>query len=270
MGGHKAAWLDGQQREVVHTLACGWLWRSELPTWLLIATVYGGWFLTLANWQALGLLPATLLPATLLLIWFTTWYLSVQHELIHGHPTRWPAVNHLLGCDEYRYSSFMVARLEDAQNTLEDFLGRRAVCNSADSQSGFNALQNTVAPLARRGRFFSDVILSGSHRQSLVALQQDSVDLAAIDCVSWALFMRHEPDELENLIVIGQTPLTPGLPLITSSRTTPEVLAALRSALHRLVTDPACQAVREALFIAGFSQPERREYAEVVARQPAP
>lgn len=174
------------------------------------------------------------------------------------------------GCDEYRYSSFLVARLEDAQNTLEDFLGRRAVCNSADSQSGFNALQNTVAPLARRGRFFSDVILSGSHRQSLVALQQDSADLAAIDCVSWALFMRHEPDELENLIVIGQTPLTPGLPLITSSRTTPEVLAALRIALHRLVTDPACQAVREALFIAGFSQPERREYAEVVARQPAP
>ena len=173
------------------------------------------------------------------------------------------------GCDEYRYSSFLVARLEDAQSTPEDFFCRRAVCNSADSQSGFNALQNAVAPLARRGRFFSDVTFSGSHRQSLAALQQDSADLAAIDCVSWALFMRHEPDALQNLIIIGQTPLTPGLPLITSSRTTPEDLAALRRALHRLVADPACQAVREALFIAGFSQPDRREYAGIVARRPA-
>lgn len=92
MGGSNAAYLDAKQREVVRQLNRSWLWRSELPTWLLIVTVYGGWFLTLANWQALGLF-----PATLLLIWFTTWYLSVQHELIHGHPTRWPAVNHLLG-----------------------------------------------------------------------------------------------------------------------------------------------------------------------------
>lgn len=174
------------------------------------------------------------------------------------------------GCDEYRYSSFLVARLEDAQSTLEDFFGRRAVCNSADSLSGFNALRKMVMPLARQGRFFSDVIFSGSHRRSLVALQQGSADLAAIDCVSWALFVRHEPDVLQNLIVIGQTPLTPGLPLITSFRATPEVLATLRRALRRLVTDPAYKAVREALFIAGFSALERREYAGIVAQQPAP
>lgn len=92
MAGSRAAWLHMQQREVVHQLARGWLWRTELPTWLLIVTVYGGWFLTIVHWQALGLL-----PATLLLIWFTTWYLSVQHELIHGHPTRSPRFNQLLG-----------------------------------------------------------------------------------------------------------------------------------------------------------------------------
>lgn len=87
-----SAWLHQQQREAVHRLARGWLWRSELPTWLLIITIYGGWFATLYFWRTLGLL-----PATLLLILFTTWYMSLQHELIHGHPTRWPRVNQLLG-----------------------------------------------------------------------------------------------------------------------------------------------------------------------------
>ncbi|RWR03055.1 fatty acid desaturase [[Pantoea] beijingensis] len=87
-----ASYLHQSQREDIHQLSQSWLWRSELPTWLLLPIIYGGWFVTLAYWKALGLL-----PATLLLLWFTTWYMSLQHELIHGHPTRSPRFNQLLG-----------------------------------------------------------------------------------------------------------------------------------------------------------------------------
>ena len=71
-----AVYVDDQQRILIRQLARGWLWRSELPTWLLIVTVYGGWFACVAGWRTLGLF-----PATLLLIWFTAWYMSLQHEL---------------------------------------------------------------------------------------------------------------------------------------------------------------------------------------------
>lgn len=87
-----AVYVDDQQRILISQLARGWLWRSELPTWLLIVTVYGGWFACVAGWRTLGLF-----PATLLLIWFTAWYMSLQHELIHGHPTRLAWFNQLLG-----------------------------------------------------------------------------------------------------------------------------------------------------------------------------
>ncbi|PDO87718.1 fatty acid desaturase [Kosakonia sacchari] len=92
MAKSSAVYLDEQQRDAIRRLSRSWLWRSELPTWLVIVTVYGGWFGTLAHWKMLGLL-----PTTALLILFTTWYLSVQHELIHGHPTRWAWFNQLLG-----------------------------------------------------------------------------------------------------------------------------------------------------------------------------
>lgn len=85
-------YLHPQQRDHIHTLAARFIWRSELPTWLLIAAVYGGWFATLLYWQTLGLL-----ASTLLLIWFSAWYMSLQHELIHGHPTRYPWLNQLFG-----------------------------------------------------------------------------------------------------------------------------------------------------------------------------
>ncbi|PTA93617.1 fatty acid desaturase [Kosakonia sp. H7A] len=88
----RAVYLHEEQRHFIQQRARSWLWRYELPTWTVIIAVYSGWFATLANWQSLGLW-----PATLLLIVFTCWYLSVQHELIHGHPTRWPWFNQLLG-----------------------------------------------------------------------------------------------------------------------------------------------------------------------------
>lgn len=88
----RSAWLHDEQRHAVRLLAQSWLWRSELPTWLLMIVIYGGWFTTLAYHAELGLF-----ASTLLLILFTTWYLSLQHELIHGHPTRWPRVNQLFG-----------------------------------------------------------------------------------------------------------------------------------------------------------------------------
>ena len=37
-----AVYVDDQQRILIRQLARSWLWRSELPTWLLIVTVYGG------------------------------------------------------------------------------------------------------------------------------------------------------------------------------------------------------------------------------------
>jgi len=92
MGKRHSLYLHEQQRNHIRRLAAGFLWRSELPTWLLIIMIYGGWFTTLALWQTLGLL-----PATLLLIWFTAWYMSLQHELIHGHPTRVAWFNQLFG-----------------------------------------------------------------------------------------------------------------------------------------------------------------------------
>lgn len=64
----------------------------EWPTWLLIAAVYGAWLLAAAGWRLAGPVAGT--PA---LVLATCWFTSLQHELIHGHPTRWPAINRLFG-----------------------------------------------------------------------------------------------------------------------------------------------------------------------------
>ncbi|MGF6770439.1 fatty acid desaturase [Paraburkholderia sp. GAS199] len=87
-----AIYLDETQRAALAGMAQSRTWRSQWPTWLLIATIYGGWFGTATHARELGL-PLT----TLLLVLFSTWYMSLQHELLHGHPTRSARLNASFG-----------------------------------------------------------------------------------------------------------------------------------------------------------------------------
>jgi fatty acid desaturase len=63
----------------------------EVPTLVLIFTAYGGW---LAMTLAYGHLPLVIIAPVLAAL--ITLHSSLQHEIVHGHPTRWPGINRLL------------------------------------------------------------------------------------------------------------------------------------------------------------------------------
>lgn len=164
------------------------------------------------------------------------------------------------GCSGRDYRSWLVAR--DPQATLADFHGQRAVANSLDSHSGYNALRWMAA---RQGITFSRLLMSGGHRLSLAAIREARADIAAVDCVSWALLARYAPDELRGLHIIGETPAAPGLPLITAAATCADRLSVLRAVLHQLVSDPVWRRVCDASLISGFSPVQRHDYQIVQA-----
>ena len=62
--------------------------RSEWSTWAVLVAVYGGWLAL--TWHAASL------PWWVVLVaggWLTAWHGSLQHEAIHGYPTRSARVN---------------------------------------------------------------------------------------------------------------------------------------------------------------------------------
>ena len=167
------------------------------------------------------------------------------------------------GCDHFHYSSHLVVRAADVGKILADFRNKRVVCNSEDSQSGYHCLRTLVAPLHSQGHFFSQTLFSGSHQNSLAALNADQADIAAIDAVTWALLTRHRPEHLAGLVSLGTTPLIPGLPMITSAQTSPQTLKKLRQVLKRLVTEPEWRIVCKPLLINDFTVTERKDYQPV-------
>lgn len=64
----------------------------EWPTLLVALAVYGGWF-ALTRWH--DRLPGPVLA--LAGAWLVAWHGSLQHETIHGHPTRSPLANAAIG-----------------------------------------------------------------------------------------------------------------------------------------------------------------------------
>ena len=85
-------YLDPTQRREIEALATTFVARTEWPTWLLLIGVYAGWFAVILGSWWLGLWLSMLLLIPLVTLW-----LSVQHELLHGHPTRSLWLNKLLG-----------------------------------------------------------------------------------------------------------------------------------------------------------------------------
>ena len=122
-----------------------------------MAAVYGGWFGVALGWQTLG--PWLGAP---LLILLTAWYMSLQHELIHGHPTRWPRVNQLFGLlplavwypyGLYRDSHLRHHRNDHLTDPHEDrklLLQRRAVALSPPAAAAGRRAQYADRPGAPR------------------------------------------------------------------------------------------------------------------------
>ena len=168
----------------------------------------------------------------------------------------------LPGCRVGDYHSVLVVHHASAISELNACRGVRVAINSDDSYSGCLALDRQIATF-REGSFFKERILTGSHRESIRAVAQGIADVAAIDCVAWALARKHEP-ETERVRVVGTTNSRPGLPLITCRSRSKAECEALQIALEEAVAQLE-RSSRDALLLLAFVRKEEADYDSIMA-----
>lgn len=106
--------------------------------------------------------------------------------------------------------------VSEAHSTRGNHHGLKLAVNSCESYSGYECLESLVPEHIPMSEFFSERIVTGSHRASLHKVAKGTADIAAIDSVAWGLAERYEPRLVSDVKVITKTRLTPGCPLITS------------------------------------------------------
>src|SRR6266851_1119388 len=84
--------IEASQATNAETFSLSLWQRVGAPTWAVAALAYGGWIGLTIVYQALPWWATLLLAGCVMAL-----YGSLQHETIHGHPTRRRLVNEALG-----------------------------------------------------------------------------------------------------------------------------------------------------------------------------
>lgn len=156
------------------------------------------------------------------------------------------------GCDRGSYRSVIVVGARSQASVLADLRGKVCVINESSSHSGMNALRALVAPLSGGRPFFASVRRSGAHLASLAQVGAREADVAAIDCVTYALAARARPELVAGTRPIAWSAPAPACPFITRGDASDDLVAQLRRALARALADPALTWAREALLLDGI------------------
>lgn len=151
------------------------------------------------------------------------------------------------GCEGPNMRSFVVVRDDSRYQDIRDTRGARVVINQTESNSGYNLLRALIAPHANQGQYFSSVLQSGSHDASVSAVKAGDADLAAIDCVTFGNISRFDPQRLDGIKILTETPSGPGLPFITRLDASDEEVGLLRSALFAAMASPQLAEARNVL-----------------------
>lgn len=169
------------------------------------------------------------------------------------------------GCAAGTYRSWLVARRADPRRHLEDFVGATAAVNYTGSHSGWVALGHMLVRAGLTGPFFAGAVETGGHRASLGAIVRGAADLAAIDCVTYALLERVAPAEIASLRIIAESEAAPALPYITAAGHSHAVRSQLLSALVEAASDGELADSHAALLLGGFLRVEGDPYARILA-----
>ena len=167
------------------------------------------------------------------------------------------------GCKGYDYSSVVIVREDYPGDDVLKMRGAVCAINGPESHSGMGALRALVAPKNRKGRFFSKVKISGSHAGSVEMVRSGQADVAAIDCVTYALLEWYKPTAIDGIRKLGTTHRAPGIPYVANANADKDTIARMRTALLKTFNNAKLADVRRALYLQSIEITESSSYGRI-------
>jgi ABC-type phosphate/phosphonate transport system substrate-binding protein len=168
------------------------------------------------------------------------------------------------GCEGAFYRSVVVVGARSKAIVVDDLRGKVCAINEPSSHSGMNALRALIAPRSFGRPFFASVRQSGGHLASLAMVAAGEADVAAIDCVTYALAARARPFLVSGTRPIAWSAPSPACPYITRGRAGGELVAKLRSALAFALSDPDLAWARGELLLDGIAILKAETYGAIL------
>ena len=167
------------------------------------------------------------------------------------------------------YWSDLVVRADAPFVELNDVFGHRLAYTSEDSQSGYQAARELLAPYARErsgGLFAAIVGPLITPRRVAEAVVAGEADVGPLDSYAHDLIRAHEPELAAQLRTIATTAQTPIPPLVAARGIAAADAEHLRAALLDVAEAGELRSVRSALLLDGFVEVQPEDYGVLLER----
>ena len=158
----------------------------------------------------------------------------------------------LPGCARGQHRSFVIVHARSRFRSLGELRGSRAAINDGESMSGRHLLGDAIAELDEAPGFFSGVVTSGSHANSVALIARGDADVAAVDCVTFHHLSRSHPEAIAETRILARTRLTPCLPFVIATGCGEVTASLVARALREAALDPRTEDARRVLGLAGI------------------
>jgi len=159
------------------------------------------------------------------------------------------------------YRSYLIVHRDSAHRRLEDLAGKVFAFTDPDSLTGRLAPSHWVAELGQTPEaFFSQVIYTFSHDNSILAVARRVVDGAAVDSLVWEFLQHRDPRLTAQTRVIKQSEPFGIPPLVASTGVPADTLEAVRRELFSMHEQEAGREILDQLMIERFVVPDDSWY----------
>src|SRR5215470_4726577 len=104
----------------------------------------------------------------------------------------------------------------------------------------------------------SRIVVTGSHHASIEKVVSNECDIAAIDAVTWHLYLENDPQFLSDLEILGRSGVLPAPPYVSSAATAPDTIDTLFNGLSELIQKMPW--INEKLLIKGLQKNTHEPY----------
>jgi phosphonate transport system substrate-binding protein len=162
------------------------------------------------------------------------------------------------------YQSYLIVNADSDFKELQDLRGRLFAFTDPDSLTGKLVPTYWLAEMGERPEsFFSQVIFTYSHDNSILAVAKGLVDGASVDGLVWDYFQQTDPTWSSKTQVIKKSDLFGIPPLVVSKALSGDIRERLRQVLFTMHTDPEGRKILAGLMIDRFELPNDSWYGSI-------
>lgn len=174
-----------------------------------------------------------------------------------------PVMESALYEDKPIYYSYTIVPLSSNAKSFKDLKGKRYVYNDETSNSGYNLPRAKLVELGETKGFFSDVMKSGSHEESIRMVAAGKADASSVDSLVLDYMLLDGDESVKKVKIIDKLGPAGIPPVVYSSSLGPEKAGKIKDALLHMHEDPEGQAILKQAHVKKFVAVDDTVYDDV-------